>query len=153
MFGICPSFKGHFLSRRAQPLHYDSQLVSSLQVLPIRESLKAQADEYRAKMIEIAVEQDDAAMEAYLEGEEPDIPTLKALIRKGTLKRDFMPMICGSAFKNKGVQPLLDAIVDYLPAPTDLPDMKVRSKPLARELGRSLRSSSTSTPTSRDREI
>lgn len=94
--------------------------------LPIRDELKEQVDEYRAKMIELAVEQDDDAMMAYLEGEEPDEATLKALIRKGTLSGAFVPMVCGSAFKNKGVQPLLDAICDYLPAPTDLPDMKVR---------------------------
>jgi len=78
-------------------------------------------------MIEMAVEQDDDAMMAYLEGEEPDEATLKALIRKGTLANAFVPMVCGSAFKNKGVQPLLDAICDFLPAPTDLPDMKVRA--------------------------
>jgi translation elongation factor EF-G len=76
-------------------------------------------------MIEMAVEQDDDAMMAYLEGEEPDTDALKALIRKGTLAGSFVPMVCGSAFKNKGVQPLLDAICDFLPAPTDLPDMKV----------------------------
>ena len=71
-------------------------------------------------MIELAVEQDDAALEAYLEGNEPDEATLKALIRKGTLNFSFFPVLCGSAFKNKGVQPLLDAVVDYLPAPNDV---------------------------------
>ncbi|WP_374386552.1 elongation factor G [Sandaracinobacter sp.] len=75
----------------------------------------------RAELIEIAVEQDDAAMEAYLEGTEPDTATLKALIRKGTLAFDFVPVLCGSAFKNKGVQPLLDAVIDYLPSPLDIP--------------------------------
>lgn len=78
------------------------------------------AAEYREKMIELAVEQDDAAMEAYLEGNEPDEKTLKACIRKGTIKGAFVPVMCGSAFKNKGVQPMLDAVVDYLPNPIDI---------------------------------
>ena len=75
----------------------------------------------RNELIETAVEQDDAAMEAYLEGNEPDVATLKSLIRKGTLNFSFVPVLCGSAFKNKGVQPLLDAVVDYLPSPLDIP--------------------------------
>ncbi|SHL55371.1 translation elongation factor 2 (EF-2/EF-G) [Roseovarius marisflavi] len=89
---------------------------------PIRDSLKDQADEWRANMIEIAVEMDDAAMEAYLEGEEPDEATLRSLIRKGTLAIAFIPVLCGSAFKNKGVQPLLNAVIDYLPSPLDVVD-------------------------------
>ncbi|MWD29934.1 elongation factor G [Aquicoccus sp. SCR17] len=89
---------------------------------PIRDSLKAQADEWRGKLIENAVEMDDDAMMAYLDGEEPDIPTLRKLIRKGTLDLKFVPVLCGSAFKNKGVQPLLNAVVDYLPSPLDVVD-------------------------------
>ena len=89
---------------------------------PIRDELKDTADEWRAKLIENAVEQDDAAMEAYLEGEEPDVATLRKLIRKGTLSLSFVPVLCGSAFKNKGVQPLLNAVVDYLPSPLDVVD-------------------------------
>ena len=81
--------------------------------------LKERAEEYRAAMIEAAVEMDDTAMEAYLEGNEPDEETLRALIRKATVNTAFYPMLCGSAFKNKGVQPLLDAVVDYLPSPAD----------------------------------
>jgi elongation factor G len=88
---------------------------------PIREELKAEAEEWRGKLIELAVEQDDTAMEAYLEGEEPDEATLRALIRKGTLSLSFMPVTAGSAFKNKGVQPLLNAVIDYLPSPLDVP--------------------------------
>ncbi|HQA12380.1 elongation factor G, partial [Zoogloea sp.] len=83
-----------------------------------------EAAEYREKLIELAVEQDDDAMEAYLEGNEPDVATLKKLIRKGTLAQAFVPVCCGSAFKNKGVQPLLDAVVDYLPSPLDIPDVQ-----------------------------
>src|SRR3546814_12072136 len=82
--------------------------------------MKDKTAEYREKLIELAVEQDDAAMEAYLEGELPDVATLKALIRKGTLAQAFVPVLCGSAFKNKGVQPLLDAVVDYLQSTLDI---------------------------------
>ena len=78
----------------------------------------------RAELIELAVEQDEAALEAYLEGNEPDADTLKALIRKGTIAFDFVPVLCGSSFKNKGVQTLLDAVVDYLPSPLDIPAIK-----------------------------
>lgn len=80
--------------------------------------------DYRAQMLETVVEVDDEVMEAYLEGVEPDEDTIKKLIRKGTIAATFVPVLCGSAFKNKGVQPLLDAVVDYLPAPPDLPPMK-----------------------------
>ena len=86
--------------------------------------LAAEAAKYRSELIELAVEQDDVAMEAYLEGNEPDVTTLKALIRKGTLNQSFVPVCCGSAFKNKGVQPLLDAVVDYLPSPLDIEDVQ-----------------------------
>ncbi len=88
-------------------------------VKEIPADLKERAAEYRAAMIEAAVEMDDAAMEAYLEGKEPDADTLRRLIRKGTVKAAFYPMMCGSAFKNKGVQPLLDAVIDFLPSPHD----------------------------------
>jgi len=80
--------------------------------------------EYRNQLIELAVEQDDDAMEAYLDGNEPDVATLKKLIRKGTLGQSFVPVLCGSAFKNKGVQALLDAVVDYLPSPLDIEDVQ-----------------------------
>ncbi|ASP19385.1 elongation factor G [Antarctobacter heliothermus] len=89
---------------------------------PIRDSLKDMADEWRGKMIEAAVEEDDDAMEAYLEGEEPDVPTLRKLLRKGTLAMHFVPVLGGSAFKNKGVQSLLNAVIDYLPSPLDVVD-------------------------------
>ena len=82
------------------------------------------ANEYREIMIEAAVEADDAAMEAYIEGVEPDVETLMRLIRKGTCEVMFFPVLCGSAFKNKGVQPLLDAVIDYLPSPVEVPPIK-----------------------------
>ncbi|MGA7787551.1 MAG: elongation factor G, partial [Xanthobacteraceae bacterium] len=83
-----------------------------------------QAKEYREKLVEAAVELDDDAMTAYLEGTEPDVATLKRLIRKATISSAFFPVLCGSAFKNKGVQPLLDGVVDYLPSPVDVPAVK-----------------------------
>ncbi len=86
--------------------------------------LVAKAAEYRTNLIEMAVEQDEDIMVSYLEGTEPDVATLKALIRKGTLAQAFVPVCCGSAFKNKGVQPLLDAVVDYLPSPLDIEDVQ-----------------------------
>ena len=89
---------------------------------PIRESLQAKAAAGREKLIEAAVEQDDDVMEAYLEGNEPDVATLRALIRKACLSLSFVPVLGGSAFKNKGVQTLLNAVVDYLPSPLDVVD-------------------------------
>src|SRR5690625_5536012 len=86
-----------------------------------------QAAEYREKLIELAIEQDDDAMEAYLEGTEPDEETLKRCIRKGTVGLAFVPVFCGTAFKNKGVQPLLDGVVAYLPSPLDVPDIDRKS--------------------------
>jgi len=90
----------------------------------IRAELADKAAEYREKLVEAAVEQDEAAMEAYLEGEEPTEELLKALIRKGCIALAFNPVLCGTAFKNKGVQPLLDAVVDYLPSPIDIAAIK-----------------------------
>jgi elongation factor G len=83
-----------------------------------------QAKEYREKLVEAAVELDDDATTAYLEGKQPDEATLKSLVRKATIASKFFPVFCGSAFKNKGVQPLLDAVVDYLPSPVDVPPVK-----------------------------
>ena len=87
----------------------------------IRADLKGVAEEWRGKLVELAVELDDAAMEAYLEGEEPSNEKLRELIRKGTLEMAFVPVLAGSAFKNKGVQPMLNAVIDYLPGPLDVP--------------------------------
>jgi elongation factor G len=86
--------------------------------------LADQAKEYREKLVEAAVELDDDAMTAYLDGKEPDVATLKRLIRKAVIAGAFFPVLCGSAFKNKGVQPLLDAVVDFLPSPLDVPAIK-----------------------------
>jgi elongation factor G len=92
--------------------------------IDIPADMLAQAKEYREKMIEAAVDLDDAAMTDYLDGKEPSEETLKRLIRKAVITGAFFPVLCGSAFKNKGVQPLLDAVVDYLPSPLDVPPIK-----------------------------
>ena len=102
----------------------DESLGAKFDYIDIPEDLVDQAKEYREMMIEAAVELDDTAMEAYLEGKEPDEATLKGLIRKAVIQGKFFPVLCGSAFKNKGVQPLLDAVVDYLPSPLDVPAIK-----------------------------
>ncbi|MBV6657952.1 MAG: elongation factor G [Devosiaceae bacterium] len=102
----------------------DETLGAAWDVVDIPADLQEKAEEYREKLIEVVVEQDDAAMEAYLEGEMPSNEQLRALIRKGACNVDFFPVFCGSAFKNKGVQPLLDAVVDFLPSPVDIPAIK-----------------------------
>jgi elongation factor G len=89
---------------------------------PIRPELAEHCATLRSEMIEMAVEMDDDVMEAYLEGKEPDVATLRRLIRKGTLELEFVPVLGGSAFKNKGVQPLLNAVIDFLPSPLDVVD-------------------------------
>ena len=102
----------------------EETLGAQFDVVDISDEYRERANEYRSKLIEAAVEQDDAALEAYLAGTEPDVDTLKKCIRKGTISYAFVPIFCGAAFKNKGVQPLLDAVVDFLPAPTDVAAIK-----------------------------
>ena len=96
-------------------------LGAEYEYVDIRDDFKAQANEYRNMLIEMAVEVDDDVMEAYLEGEEPDEETLIRCIRKGTIDQNFVPVLNGTAFKNKGVQPLLDAVVNFMPSPLDVP--------------------------------
>ena len=102
----------------------DESLGAKFEVVEIPEELKSKSLEYRTSLVELAVEQDEEALEAYLEGEEPSLDTLKKCIRIGTLSSSFVPVLCGSAFKNKGVQPLLDAVVDFLPSPLDVESVK-----------------------------
>src|SRR5215470_7142199 len=102
----------------------DEGLGAKYHDIDIPADMADQAKEYREKMVEAAVELDDDAMTHYLEGNEPDEATLKRLIRKAVVTGAFYPVLCGSAFKNKGVQPLLDAVVDYLPSPLDVPAIK-----------------------------
>ncbi len=120
--GIEGSFKGlvDLVENRAI-IWLEESLGAKFEYQDIPADLAAAAAVARSELIEMAVEQDDDVMEAYLEGNEPDVATLKALIRKGTLAFAFVPVLCGSAFKNKGVQPLLDAVIDYLPSPLDVP--------------------------------
>jgi elongation factor G len=100
---------------------YTNDIGTDIQDVDIPEEVKDLAEEYRAKLVEAVAETDDALTEKYLEGEEFSEAEIKAALRKGTLDGSIMPMLCGSAFKNKGVQLLLDAVIDYLPAPIDVP--------------------------------
>ena len=124
-------FKGlvDLLSRTAY-VWDDSGLPENFEIVDIPADMVDDVEMYREKMIETAVEQDDDLMMAYMEGEEPSIDDIKKCIRKGTIALDFFPTYCGSAFKNKGVQLILDAVVDYLPCPTD-----VKPQPLTDEDG------------------
>ncbi|HWK97508.1 MAG TPA: elongation factor G [Pseudolabrys sp.] len=99
-------------------------LGAKFDTVDIPADLVDKAKEYREKLVEAAVELDDDALTAFLDGKEPDVDTLKKLIRKAVITGAFYPVLCGSAFKNKGVQPLLDAVVDYLPSPLDVPAIK-----------------------------
>jgi elongation factor G len=124
-YGAESAFKGIIdLIRMKAVVWEEETLGAAFHDEEIPGDLLDKAKEYREKLIETAVEMDEAVLEAYLEGEEPDIDTLKALIRKGTCGSAFYPVLCGSAFKNKGVQPLLDAVIDYLPSPLDVPPIK-----------------------------
>jgi elongation factor G len=102
----------------------EESLGAEFEYREIRDDLKAEAEKYRSELIESAVEQDDEVMEQYLEGNEPDVDTIKKCIRKGVLDQSFVPVLNGTAFKNKGVQPLLDAVVDFMPSPTDVEAIK-----------------------------
>ncbi len=102
----------------------DESLGAKFEYQDVPDDLKDKAAALRNELIETVVEQDDAVLEAYFDGNEPDVATIKRLIRKGTLNFSFVPVLCGSAFKNKGVQPLLDAVVDYLPSPLDIPPVQ-----------------------------
>jgi len=119
------NFKGMIDLVRMQALVYNQDSLGSMyDVEAIPADLADKAKEYREKLVEAAVELDDDAMAAYLDGTEPDEATLKKLIRKAVLTGAFYPVLCGTAFKNKGVQPLLDAVVAYLPSPLDVPAIK-----------------------------
>ena len=102
----------------------DESLGAKFDIVDIPEDLVAQSSEYREKLIEKIVEEDDSIMESYLDGKEPTIDQIKKCIRSGTIKGTFVPVLTGSAFKNKGVQPLLDAVIDYMPSPTDVESVK-----------------------------
>ena len=119
--GIEADFKGvvDVVTMKAFIWH-NEDLGAHYDIVDIPDDMKAQAEEYHQKMLDIIVEADDTAMEAYLEGKEIPLELVKTCIRKGTIKGMFVPVLCGTAFKNKGIQPLLDAVVDYLPSPLDI---------------------------------
>ena len=123
--GAEADFKGivDILNKRAIIWHSED-LGASFEYQEIPDDLKEKAEQYYNEMVEMAAEMDDAVMEAYFEGNMPDTETLKACIREGTISQSFIPVFCGSAFKNKGVQTLLDAVVDYLPSPIDIPQAR-----------------------------
>jgi elongation factor G len=119
------NFKGLIdLVRMKGVVWEDEKLDAPFKDIDIPEDMVEKAKEYREKLLEAAVLLDDDVLAAYLDGNEPDVPTLKRMIRKAVLTGAFFPVLCGSAFKNKGVQPLLDAVVDYLPSPVDVPAIK-----------------------------
>ncbi len=103
---------------------HDEQLGAKFDIVEIPEEYKAKAEELHTQLVEMAVDQDEKLLEAYLDGKMPTPDELKRCIRKGTISFSFVPVMCGSAFKNKGVQPLLDAVVDYLPSPLDIPPLE-----------------------------
>ncbi|MBM3571565.1 MAG: elongation factor G [Alphaproteobacteria bacterium] len=123
--GVEASYAGIIdLIRMKQVRWKDESLGAEFVIEDIQADMKDKAAEWRAKLLETVVEMDDAALEAYLGGEEPDEATLIRCLRKGTVESKFVPVLCGSAFKNKGVQPLLDAVVDFLPNPLDIGQVK-----------------------------
>ncbi len=119
--GAESDFKGVVDIVEMRGIVWEDEAGADPKTIEIPEDLKAKAEELREKMIEEVVTLDDAVMEAYMEGTLPDNETIKKLLRKGTILQAFNPILCGTAFKNKGVQPLLDAVVDYLPSPLDIP--------------------------------
>jgi len=123
--GIAADFVGIVDLVRMQGIIWkDESLGAEFVVGDIPSDLADKASEYRHNLVELAIEQDEQALEAYLEGEEPDVETLLKCLRKGAISGAFVPVLCGSAFKNKGVQPLLDGVVDLLPSPLDVPPVK-----------------------------
>ena len=124
-YGLEDKFKGVIAVLEMRAIVWKNEdLGAEFSYEPIPEEYKAEAEKYHALLIETVVEADEAVMEKYLEGEAIDVTTLIRCIRKGTIALQFVPVLCGSAFKNKGVQPLLDAVVSYLPSPLDVPAIK-----------------------------
>lgn len=122
--GAEDSFEGIIDLVEMRAIFYGNDLGTEIEVRDIPEEYRAQAEEYREKLIEAVAELDENLLEKYLGGEEISMEELKAAIRKGTCNAEFYPVLCGSAFKNKGVQLVLDAVVDYLPSPLDIPPIK-----------------------------
>ncbi|MEL4484901.1 elongation factor G [Shewanella algae] len=134
--GVEDEFKGvvDVLNRKAY-VWDDSGLPENYSVEEIPEDMVDLVEEYREQLVETAVEQDDDLMEAYMEGEEPSIEDLKRCIRKGTINLSFFPTYCGSAYRNKGMQLVLDAVVDYLPSPTEVEPQPLTDPETGEETG------------------
>ncbi len=134
--GIEDEFKGvvDVLNRKAY-VWDESGLPENYSVEEVPEDMVDLVEEYREQLIETAVEQDDDLMEAYMEGEEPSIEDLKRCIRKGTINLSFFPTYCGSAYRNKGMQLVLDAVVDYLPSPTEVEPQPLTDPETGEETG------------------
>jgi len=122
--GAEDQFKGIIDLVEMRAHFYKDELGTVDEMTDVPDEYKEMAEEYRNKLIEAVAEFDDELMMKYLEGEEISVEELKAAIRKGTVSVQFYPVLCGSAFKNKGIQLMLDAVIDYLPAPVDIPDIK-----------------------------
>ncbi|VAV98552.1 Translation elongation factor G [hydrothermal vent metagenome] len=123
--GAEAEYKGHVdLVKNVAIVWEDEAMGANYAEMDIPANIADDVKAYRTEMIDMIVEQDDDAMEAYLEGEEPSVEKMKELIRKGTISGDFVPVLTGTAFKNKGVQTLLDAVVDYMPSPLDIKDVE-----------------------------
>ena len=122
--GVEDTFRGiiDLINNNAE-VYYDD-LGKDVRCEEIPDDMKELAAEYRTKLIEAVVEQDEELMEKYFEGEEPTVDQIKKVIRKATIANEMVPICCGTSYRNKGVQPLLDAIVDFMPAPTDIPAIK-----------------------------
>jgi elongation factor G len=124
-YGAESAFRGIIDLVRMKAVVWDEEMLgAAFHDEEIPADLLDKAKQYREQMIEAIVDMDEAALEAYLDGTEPDEATIRRLIRKGTCASQFYPVLCGSAFKNKGVQPLLDAVIDFLPSPLDVPPIK-----------------------------
>ncbi len=122
--GAEDTFKGIIDLFEEKAYYYLDDKGDQIEIKAIPDDMKEKADQYRQEMIEKICESDDDLLEKYLEGEVPDEKSLKAALRKATIAGSIIPVCCGSAYKNKGVQKLLDAVVEYMPAPTDVPDIK-----------------------------
>ncbi|MCP5382572.1 MAG: elongation factor G [Kordiimonadaceae bacterium] len=123
--GVEADYKGHVdVVKNVGIIWEDEGMGANYTEVEIPADMADQVAEYRAELLDMVVELDDAVMEAYLEGNEPDVDTIKRLIRKGTISGAFVPVLTGTAFKNKGVQTLLDAVVDFMPSPLDIEDVQ-----------------------------
>jgi len=122
--GVESTFKGVVDLVEMNAVVYYDDLGKDIRVEEIPDDMKDQAEEYRAKLLEACAEQDDDVMAKYLEGEEITVDEIKACLRKGTIANTLIPVVCGTSYKNKGVQKLLDAVIDYMPSPVDIPSIK-----------------------------